>query len=153
MGSFPERLAPRRRDLLIGAGTFQDHCTRIRVNNAVPPGDSAGADAIFAALPQTELEPMMLFAIHCLDRKGAAPKREEFYAAHRAHQDNGAAFGVDVVMGGPLVADDGKTALGSLIVVEAQDRAAAEAFNRADPFRKNGVWERVDVNAYLKRRG
>jgi uncharacterized protein YciI len=98
-------------------------------------------------------ESKMLFAIHCLDAKGAAARREKYYAEHRAHQDNGAAFGVNVVMGGPLVADDGQTAVGSLIVVDAPDRAAAEAFNRADPFRRNGVWDRVDVNAYLKRRG
>jgi uncharacterized protein YciI len=93
----------------------------------------------------------MLFVIHALDAEGA--RREPFYAEHRAHQDNGAAFGVDVVMGGPLVADDGQTALGSLILVEAKDRAAAEAFSVADPFRRNGVWATVHVNAYLKRRG
>jgi uncharacterized protein YciI len=93
----------------------------------------------------------MLFVIHALDAAGA--DREPFYAEHRAHQDNGAAFGVDVVMGGPLVSDGGETTLGSLIMLEAPDRAAADAFSRADPFRRNGVWDRVQVHAYLKRRG
>lgn len=93
----------------------------------------------------------MLFVIHALDAAGA--DRERFYAEHRAHQDNGAAFNVEVVMGGPLVSDDGKTTLGSLIMVEAGNRAAAEAFSRADPFRRHGVWDKVQMHAYLKRRG
>lgn len=95
----------------------------------------------------------MLFVIHALDGDGAAARREQFYAEHRAHQDNGAAFGVDVVMGGPLVSDDGKATIGSLIMVEAKERAAADAFSGADPFNRNGVWKRVQVHAYLKRRG
>ena len=95
----------------------------------------------------------MLFVIHALDATGAAAKREQFYAEHRAHQDNGAAFGVDVVMGGPLVSDDGKTTIGSLIMIDAKDRAAADAFSAADPFKRNRVWDAVQVHAYLKRRG
>lgn len=93
----------------------------------------------------------MLFVIHALDAKGA--DRAPFYPAHRAHQDNGAAFGLDVVMGGPLVADDGETNIGSLVMVNAPDRAAVEAFSLADPFRQNGVWAQVQIHAYLKRRG
>jgi uncharacterized protein YciI len=93
----------------------------------------------------------MLFVISCLDAPDA--QREPFYAEHRAHQDNGAAFGVQVVMGGPLVADDGKTAIGSLIIVEADKRDDAEAFADADPFQRSGVWNRVEIYAFLKRRG
>ena len=93
----------------------------------------------------------MLFVIHALDAAGA--RREPFYPEHRAHQDNGAAFGVEIVMGGPLVGDDGQTAVGSLIVVEAKDRAAGKAFTDSDPYHLNGVWDAVEIHAYHKKRG
>jgi uncharacterized protein len=95
----------------------------------------------------------MLFVIHALDAQGSAAKREQFYPEHRAHQDNAAAFDVAIVIAGPLVSDDGTTTLGSLIIVEAKARADADAFSRADPFHRNGVWQTVQVHAYLKRRG
>ena len=45
------------------------------------------------------------------------------------------------------MSDDGKGAVGSLMVFEAPDRAA-EAFNRADPFHKNGVWAKVEIQRF-----
>ncbi len=95
----------------------------------------------------------MLFAIHCLDGAGASEKRKPVYEAHRAHLDTAEKYGAKLVMGGPLVADDNETSVGSLFLVEAPSRKEAEAFNRADPFHKNGVWEKVEVHAFLRRRG
>ena len=56
-------------------------------------------------------------------------------------------------MSGPLVADDGTTMIGSLFLVEAPDRAAVEAFNAADPFKKADIWERVTITGFLRRQG
>jgi uncharacterized protein YciI len=56
-------------------------------------------------------------------------------------------------LSGPLVADDGKTMIGSLMIVEAPDRATVEAFNRADPFHAAGLWEKVNITAFVKRQG
>ena len=33
------------------------------------------------------------------------------------------------------------------------DRAAVDAFTRSDPYHVNGVWERVEINRYNKKRG
>ena len=52
------------------------------------------------------------------------------------------------MVGGPLVADDGKGSVGSLMVIEAPDRATVEKFNRADPFHKNGVWAKVEIQRF-----
>jgi uncharacterized protein len=56
-------------------------------------------------------------------------------------------------MSGPLVQDDNATAKGSFFLVEAPDRAAAEAFNKGDPFHKAGIWENVRIVAFLRKRG
>lgn len=95
----------------------------------------------------------MLFVIHALDKPGALPSRLAHYDAHKAFLGDTSAFGMRIVMSGPLVADDGETMIGSLFLVEAEDRAAVEAFNRADPFHAAGIWERVTITAFLRRQG
>ncbi|MFG1184530.1 MULTISPECIES: YciI family protein [Xanthobacter] len=95
----------------------------------------------------------MLFAIHGVDRQGALDTRLAHYEAHKAFLSDTSAFGVEIVMSGPLVADDGTTMIGSLFLIEAPDRAAVEAFNAADPFRKADIWERVTITGFLRRQG
>lgn len=95
----------------------------------------------------------MLFAIHALDRPGALPRRLAAYDAHKAFLADTSAFGIRIVMSGPLVADDGETMIGSLFLVEADDRAAVERFNAADPFRAAEVWEAVTITGFLRRQG
>jgi hypothetical protein len=93
----------------------------------------------------------MLFAVHALDATDAAEKRKAVAADHGAHLKKAAEFGVAVIVGGPLVADDGNGSVGSLMLLEAPDRASAEKFNNADPFAKNGVWKKVDIQRFEKR--
>lgn len=95
----------------------------------------------------------MLFAIHALDKPGALPVRLIHYDAHKAFLGDTGAYGVKIVMSGPLVADDGATMIGSLFLVEADGRAAVEAFNKADPFHAAGIWERVTITGFLRRQG
>lgn len=95
----------------------------------------------------------MLFAIHGVDRQGALDARLAHYEAHKAFLSDTSALGVKIVMSGPLVADDGTTMIGSLFLIEAPDRAAVEAFNAADPFRKADIWERVTITGFLRRQG
>ena len=95
----------------------------------------------------------MLFAVHALDDPNASAKRQEVHAAHAAHLKTANEYGVTIVMGGPLMSDDGKAAVGSLMVLEASHSGAAEAFNNADPFAKNGVWKKVDIKRFDKRTG
>lgn len=95
----------------------------------------------------------MLFAIHGVDRQGALDTRLAHYEAHKAFLSDTSAFGVEIVMSGPLVADDGTTMIGSLFLIEAPDRAAVEAFNAADPFKTADIWERVTITGFLRRQG
>ncbi len=95
----------------------------------------------------------MLFTVHALDKPGALPTRLAAYDAHRAYLNASAGGPVTIVMSGPLVEDDGETAKGSFFLLDAPDRAAAEAFNRADPFHAAGIWESVRIVAFLRKRG
>ena len=87
----------------------------------------------------------MLFVVHALDKKDILPTRAKHDRAHSIHLDQAAEHGVDVVTADTLVADDGKTPLGSIIIVDAADRARVDAFTRSDPYHVNGVWERVAI--------
>ncbi|HEX7075290.1 MAG TPA: YciI family protein [Hyphomicrobiaceae bacterium] len=95
----------------------------------------------------------MLFVIHALDKPGALETRLANYDAHKAFLSDTSAFGVKIVMSGPLVADDGQTMIGSLLLVEAPDRAAVERFNNADPFKAADIWEKVTITAFIRRQG
>jgi len=95
----------------------------------------------------------MLFVVHALDKKDILPTRAKHYRDHRIHLDRAEEHAVDVITAGTLVADDGETPVGSIFVIDATDRAAVDAFTRSDPYHLNGVWERVAVHRYNKKRG
>jgi uncharacterized protein YciI len=95
----------------------------------------------------------MLFVIHATDRKEAMPTRAKFYRDHRIHLDKAADYAVDVITAGTLVADDGETPVGSIFVIDAKNRAAADGFTRSDPYHVNKVWETVQTHVYNKKRG
>jgi hypothetical protein len=95
----------------------------------------------------------MLFVVHAFDRLGTYSHRLAHYDAHKAFIADHAQWGVKIIMSGPLMADDGTTPIGSHLVIEAPDRATAEAFHRADPFLKAGLWEKPALTAFIKRHG
>lgn len=87
----------------------------------------------------------MLFVLYCLDRPDSADLRLANREAHLAYVR---ASGTRVRMGGPLLAADGETMIGSLIVLEAEDLDAAETWSAGDPYRKAGLFERVSVHPF-----
>jgi uncharacterized protein YciI len=95
----------------------------------------------------------MFFVLHAFDRPGALTNRLANYDAHKAFLADTSPRGVSIIMSGPLVASDGETAIGSLMILEAADRATVEAFHRADPFHAADIWEKVDITAFVKRQG
>ena len=94
----------------------------------------------------------MLFVIYARDADDALSKRTEHYPAHKSFLGKSPDYGVEIVMSGPLVKDDGDTRCGSLIVVDAADRATAEKFHHADPFYLAGVWQETTITAFLRAR-
>ena len=87
----------------------------------------------------------MLYSIMMIDKPDSSQLRAQTAAAHRRYMSNHVG---DMRLGGPLLAEDGKTFIGSLIVKEFADRCAAEAFIAAEPYNQAGLFELVVVNAF-----
>jgi uncharacterized protein len=87
------------------------------------------------------------FAIIGLDRPGTADLRQRTRAAHREylHADHPA---ISLKLAGPLLSRDGNTMVGSLIVVQAADLAAAESFSASDPYRSADLFEEVTIRPW-----
>lgn len=87
---------------------------------------------------------MPLFAVICRDKPGALPVRIATREAHLAHiRDSGI-----VAMAGPLI--EGGEMCGSLVVLDAADLAAAQAWADADPYKAAGLFERVEITEWKK---
>ena len=89
----------------------------------------------------------MLFIVHGLDKPDHLELRK---ATQPAHVEYVKTQDVKLVLAGPIVAADGETMKGTLLIVDAPDLAAAEAYAADDPYNKAGLFERVDVNAWRK---
>jgi uncharacterized protein YciI len=95
----------------------------------------------------------MLYVIHALDKPGELPTRAKHYRDHRLHLDRAEDYNVDVITAGTLVADDNETPCGSVFVIDAVGRPSVERFVHSDPYHINGVWERINIHGYNKKRG
>ena len=86
----------------------------------------------------------MLFVITAFDRPGALELRLQVRPAHLDYLKGKAA---QIKVGGALLNDNDQP-MASLLIIEADDRAAAEAFAAGDPYRSEGVFERVEVRPW-----
>ena len=86
----------------------------------------------------------MLFVITAFDRPGALERRRQVRPAHLDYLQGNAA---QIKVGGPLLNENDQP-IGSLLIIEADDRAAAEAFAAGDPYRGKGVSERVEIRPW-----
>ncbi|MEP7297179.1 MAG: YciI family protein [Burkholderiales bacterium] len=87
----------------------------------------------------------MLFAFHLIDRPGAGNLRSGVRPEHKAYL---ALVADRIALAGPLLADDGETMLGSLLVIDFADRAAALAWLKEEPFTRAGLYATADVRAF-----
>ena len=87
---------------------------------------------------------MPLFCITCSDNPGVLEKR---VATRPAHVDYLKTVMPMIRLAGPRM-DEAGNGCGSLFVVEAPDRAAAEAFSAADPFTLEGIFGKVEITAF-----
>jgi hypothetical protein len=86
---------------------------------------------------------MALFALICIDKPGALELRLKTREAHLAYiRERGLPR-----LGGPLLDANGDMA-GSLMIIEAEDLAAAEAFSAGDPYAKARLFERVEIRPW-----
>lgn len=86
---------------------------------------------------------MALFVIYCKDKPGAIETR---MATRPTHLDYLNAAGL-VKAAGPLL-DDAGAPIGSMLIVEAQDRAAVQTFLDNDPYTLAGIFESAEIQAW-----
>lgn len=87
----------------------------------------------------------MLFALVCEDKPDSEDLRKATRDQHLAYIND-----FDVQMAGPMLSADGNTMIGSLILLEAPDLAAAEAFAAQDPYGLAGLFSAVTIRPFRK---
>ena len=89
----------------------------------------------------------MLFVMTCLDKPDAASLRAQTRPAHldfiRARIKN-------VPLAGPLLAEDEKTPIGSMLVLDLPSRAEVDRFAAEDPYVKAGLFQSVTVRPFRR---
>lgn len=86
----------------------------------------------------------MLFAIVCTDKPSSLELRLATRATHLAYLQ---AYAEKLVQGGPLLDGDGRPC-GSLLIVDMNDRAEAEALAAGDPYAKAGLFEGTVIRPF-----
>ncbi|SON53871.1 YciI-like protein [Hartmannibacter diazotrophicus] len=89
----------------------------------------------------------MLFVVSCIDKPGALQVRMDNRPAHLEFLD----ANKDVVkVGGPYMSEDGTSPTGSMLIIDAADRAALDALIAEDPYAKAGLFQSVDVRPWRR---
>ncbi len=89
----------------------------------------------------------MLWAVYCVDKPGTGDLRMSLRPEHleylKSQNDK-------IVLAGATLQDEDDTMTGSLLVVNVDTRAEAEAFSANDPFTKGGLFESVVITRMRK---
>jgi len=86
----------------------------------------------------------MLFALLCTDKPASVDLRMKVRPDHLAYLES---LGNALKAAGPFTTDDGQPT-GSLVVVEAADRAAAKVIADADPYARAGLFANVEIKPW-----
>ena len=86
----------------------------------------------------------MLFVITAFDRPGAGELRIKSRPAHLEYLKGK----IGQIRAGGAFLDGSGQPIGSMLIIEAGDQAAADAFAAGDPFKRDGVFERVEVRPW-----
>ena len=86
----------------------------------------------------------MLFVIACMDRPGGLDLRLATRPSHLAYLTTYSGL---VVHGGPMLDPEGRPC-GSMLLIDVEDRAAAEGFAMQDPYAKAGLFESTIIRGF-----
>lgn len=89
---------------------------------------------------------MPYFAIHCIDKPDSIDLRAETRPEHLDYING---FADRILVAGPLLRPDGR-AMGSLLIMDFEDRDAAIAFSAGDPYHKVGLFESRSITNWHK---
>ncbi len=87
---------------------------------------------------------MPQFILLCRDKPDSLALRTK---TRPAHLDYFGKFGSRLILGGPMLDDDGNPA-GSMLVIDAADEAEANDIAAHDPYKQAGLFAEVSVIAF-----
>ena len=87
----------------------------------------------------------MLYAFVLTDKPASAALRVR---VRPEHKDYLAQVADRIAFAGPLLDDDGHAMIGSLLVIDFRDRAAALAWLQQEPFTSAGLYATTKVHAF-----
>ncbi|MBT5810593.1 MAG: YciI family protein [Rhodospirillaceae bacterium] len=85
----------------------------------------------------------MLYIIYQIDKPDSADLRAAVRDEHFKYLDDNEDI---LVLGGATLAEDGTTRTGSVLIVNVPSLEDAQNFSESEPFRKNGLFSRVEIN-------
>ena len=89
----------------------------------------------------------MHFAIVCIDKPDQGAVRAEHRPAHLEYLKSHEA---QILTAGPLLSDDGKNPVGSLLILDFADLDAARKFAEGDPYNVAGLFKAVNICPWRK---
>jgi uncharacterized protein len=88
----------------------------------------------------------VIYVFHLLDKPDVANLRQRMRPEHKVYL---AQVADRIAFAGPLTQDDGVAMLGSLLAIDFESRAAAEAWLANEPFTRAGLYTSVDIKVFL----
>jgi len=88
----------------------------------------------------------VIYTFVLLDRPLASDLRDKVRPEHKAYLGGVAER---IAFAGPLVADDGRAMVGSLLAIDFPDRSAAVAWFQHEPFNQAGLYASAQIHAFL----
>lgn len=85
----------------------------------------------------------MLYVLICKDKINNEGLRKEVRPNHLHYLQ-----GFDIKLAGPILSEDQQTMIGSLILLECDDKEAAEAFASNDPYNLADLFESVEISPF-----
>ena len=87
----------------------------------------------------------MHYVAICLDKPGT----QELRLSNRiAHLDYLRANSHAIKSCGPFLTDDQNAMIGSMLIIEAEDRAQVDKLLQQDPYRKAGLFDSVEIRGW-----
>ena len=85
----------------------------------------------------------MLYIVYQIDGPDSPEIRASTRDAHFKYLDEHEDI---LILGGAMLGEDGKTRTGSVLIINVENLSAAEAFSENEPFRRAGLFKRVEIN-------
>ena len=86
----------------------------------------------------------MLYILFCRDNPETSSQiRSRLISEHLQYIEQNKDI---ILLGGAMLAEDGKTRLGSTLILSVPSREGAVRFSENEPFRKAGLYTSVEIN-------